>query len=90
MKVEDIVIDFNLNEDILVIKRAGINDGVISSQLYLVPREEWFNDECFHLFETKFDGNRVSLYLACGEYAIIHKEVPIKDKDQYIAIDFQQ
>ena len=91
MKVEDLVVDYNIEEDILVVEKSDIDNGVISGQLYLVPREEWFNEECFHLFETKLDGNRVSLYLACGgEYAIIHKQVPIENKDQYIAIDFAQ
>ena len=88
MKVEDLVCDYDVNVDLLVVEKSKYTNGVISGQLFLVPKEEWFNNEYFHLFEAKLDGNRVSLYLACGEYAIIHKQVPIENKDQYISIEF--
>ena len=86
MQVKDLITEYNTNIDLLVIEKSNYHNGVISGQLFLVPKEEWYNEEFFHLYEAKLDGNKVSLYLACGEYVIIHKQEHCSNKTNYIVI----
>ena len=86
MKAKDLVIDYDSNVDLLVVEKSNYHNGLISGQLFLVSKEEWYNEEFFHLYEAKLDGNRVSLYLACGEYVIIHKLEHYSNKNKYVII----
>ena len=86
MIAEDLTIDYDSGIDLLVVEKSNYHNGVISGQLFLVPKEEWYNEEFFHLYEAKLDGNKVSLYLACGEYVIIHKQEHCSNKMDYIVI----
>lgn len=86
MKAEDLVCDYDVNIDLLIVEKSNYNNGVIFGQLFIVPKEEWYNEEFFHLYEAKLDGNRVSLFLACGEYVIIHKQEHCSNKTNYIVI----
>ena len=54
---------YDTNEDVLVVRKSNYqNNGY-----FIVPKDEWLceDDELksFHLFLTKFYGNRVSLFL---------------------------
>lgn len=40
----------------------------------------------FHLYLTKVVNDRIDYYLVNGEYVVIHEELPLSKRDDYIEI----
>ena len=59
--------NYDTNEDILVVWKSGYQNDNIGDEYFIVPKEEWYCEDnglkSFHLFLTKVDGNRISLFL---------------------------
>ena len=57
---------YDKNEDVLVARKSDYQDNNIGDGYFLVPKEEWLCEDdglnCFHLFLTKIDGNRISFF----------------------------
>lgn len=78
---------YNTNVDVLVVRKSDYQNDNIGDGYFLVPKEEWTCEDdglkSFHLFLTKFDGNRVSLFLTSEGNPVIsenyhyHEEVII-------------
>lgn len=58
---------YNTNVDVLVVRKSDYQNNNIGDGYFLVPIEEWTCEDdglkSFHLFLTKFYGNKVSLFL---------------------------
>lgn len=77
---------YDTNEDVLVVRKSNYqNNGY-----FIVPKDEWLceDDELksFHLFLTKFYGNRVSLFLTSEGNPVIFRELPLSRRSDYIEI----
>lgn len=81
---------YNTNEDILVTKKSDYQNNAIGDGYFIVPKKEWLSKdngiETFHLFLTKIEGDKISLYLAKGEYPVIFKELPLSKRVEYIEV----
>ena len=58
---------YDTNEDVLVARKSDYQNNNIGDGYFIVPKDEWFCEDdglnCFHLFLTKIDENRISLFL---------------------------
>ncbi len=81
---------YNTNEDILVAKKSDHQNNAIGDRYFIVPKKEWLSEDdsirTFHLFFTKIESDRISLYLAQGKYPVIFNEIPLSRKDEYIEV----
>ena len=86
---------YNTNVDVLVVRKSdyqnnNIGDGLSGAPYFIVPKEEWLCEDdglkSFHLFLTKFDGNRVSLFLTSEGHPVIFRELPLSRRSDYIEI----
>lgn len=81
---------YDTNEDVLVARKSDYQNNNIGDDYFLVPKDEWFceNDglNCFHLFLTKIDGNRISLFLTSEGTPIIFSELPLSRRSDYVEI----
>lgn len=57
---------YDTNEDVLVVRKSDYQNNNIGDGYFIVPKDEWFCEDdglkSFHLFLTKFYGNRVFIY----------------------------
>ena len=55
------------NEDVSVVRKSDYQNNSIGDGYFLAPKDEWCGEDdglnCFHLFLTKMDGNRISLFI---------------------------
>ena len=82
--------NYDTNEDILVVWKSGYQNDNIGDEYFIVPKEEWYCEDnglkSFHLFLTKVDGNRISLFLTSEGNPVIFKELPLSQRSDYIEI----
>lgn len=81
---------YNTNVDVLVVRKSDYQNNNIGDGYFLVPIEEWTCEDdglkSFHLFLTKLDGNRVSLFLTSEGNPVIFRELPLLRRSDYIEI----
>lgn len=81
---------YNTNVDVLVVRKSDYQNNNIGDGYFLVPIEEWTCEDdglkSFHLFLTKLDGNRVSLFLTSEGHPVILRELPLSRRSDYIEI----
>ena len=82
--------NYDTNEDILVVRKSEYQNNNISDEYFVVPKEEWYCEDnglkSFHLFLTKVDGNRISLFLTSEGNPVIFRELPLSQRSDYIEI----
>ena len=82
--------NYDTNEDILVVWKSGYHNDNISDEYFVVTKEEWYCEDnglkSFHLFLTKVDGNRISLFLTSEGNPVIFRELPLSQRSDYIEI----
>jgi hypothetical protein len=80
----------DINEDILVVKKSEYQNNNIGDEYFVVPKEEWYCEDnglkSCHLFLTKVDGNRISLFLTSEGNPVIFRELPLSQRSYYIEI----
>jgi hypothetical protein len=81
---------YDINEDVLVVRKSEYQNNNIGDEYFVVPKEEWYCEDnglkSFHLFLTKVDGNRISLFLTSEENPVIFRELPLSQRSDYIEI----
>lgn len=81
---------YNTNVDVLVVRKSDYQNNNIGDGYFLVPIEEWLCEDdglkSFHLFLTKFYGNKVSLFLTSEGNPVIFRELPLLRRSDYIEI----
>lgn len=81
---------YDTNEDVLVVRKSDYQNDNIGDGYFLVPKEEWTCEDdglkSFHLFLTKFYGNRVSLFLTSEGNPVIFRKLPLSRRSDYIEI----
>ncbi len=81
---------YDTNEDVLVVRKSDYQNNNIGDGYFIVPKDEWFCEDdglkSFHLFLTKFYGNRVSLFLTSERNPVIFRELPLSRRRDYIEI----
>lgn len=82
--------NYDTNEDILVVWKSGYQNDNIGDEYFIVPKEEWYCEDnglkSFHLFLTKVDGKRISLFLTSEGNPVIFRELPLSQRSDYIEI----
>lgn len=80
---------YNTNEDILVVKKSDHQNNAIGDRYFIVPKKEWLSEDdsirTFHLFLTKIESDRISLYLAQGKYPVIFRDCRLISSIDYIS-----
>ena len=81
---------YDTNEDVLVARKSDYQNNSIGDSYFLAPKDEWFCEDdglnYFHLFLTKMDGNRISLFLTSEGNPVIFSELPLSRRIDYIEI----
>ena len=81
---------YNTNVDVLVVRKSDYQNNNIGDGYFIVPKDEWLCEDeepkSFHLFLTKFDGNKVSLFLTSEGHPVILRELPLSRRSDYIEI----
>ena len=81
---------YDTNEDVLVARKSDYQNNNIGDGYFLVPKDEWFCEDdglnCFHLFLTKMDGNRITLFLTSEGNPVIFSELPLSRRSDYVEI----
>ena len=81
---------YDTNEDVLVVRKSDYQNNNIGDGYFIVPKEEWLCKDdgfkSFHLFLTKFDGSRVSLFLTSEGNPVIFRELPLSRRNDYIEV----
>lgn len=81
---------YDINEDILVVRKSEYQNNNIGDECFVVPKEEWYCEDnglkSCHLFLTKVDGNRISLFLTSEGNPVIFRELPLSQRNDYIEI----
>ena len=81
---------YDTNEDVLVARKSDYQNNNIGDGYFLVPKDEWFYEDdglnCFHLFLTKMDGNRITLFLTSEGNPVIFSELPLSRRSDYVEI----
>ena len=81
---------YDTNEDVLVARKSDYQNNNIGDGYFLVPKDEWFCEDdglnCFHLFLTKMDGNRITLFLTVEGNPVIFSELPLSRRKAYVEI----
>ena len=82
----DLIRMYDTNEDVLVVRKSDYqNNGY-----FIVPKDEWLCEDdglkSFHLFLTKFYGNKVSSFLTSEGNPVIFRELPLSRRSDYIEI----
>ena len=73
---------YNTNVDVLVVRKSDYQNNNIGDGYFI----EDDGLKSFHLFLTKFDGNRVSLFLTSEGHPVIFRELPLSRRSDYIEI----
>ena len=86
----DLIKMYDTNVDVLVVRKSDYQNNNIGDGYFLVPIEEWTCEDdglkSFHLFLTKFYGNKVSLFLTSEGNPVIFRELPLLRRSDYIEI----
>ena len=81
---------YDTNEDVLVARKSDYQNNNIGDGYFIVPKDEWFCEDdglnCFHLFLTKIDENRISLFLTDKGNPVIFSELPLSRRRDYVEI----
>ena len=81
---------YDTNEDVLVARKSDYQNNNIGDGYFLVPKDEWFCEDdglnCFHLFLTKIDENRISLFLTSEGTPVVFSELPLSRRSDYVEI----
>ena len=81
---------YDTNKDVLVARKYDYQNNNIGDGYFIVPKEEWLCEDdglnCFHLFLTNVDGNRISLFLTVEGNPVIFSELPLSRRIDYIEI----
>ena len=81
---------YNTNVDVLVVRKSDYQKNNIGDGCFIVPKDEWLCEDeepkSFHLFLTKFDGNKVSLFLTSEGHPVIFRELPLSRRSDYVDI----
>ena len=81
---------YDTNKDVLVARKYDYQNNNIGDGYFLVPKDEWVCEDdglnCFHLFLTKIDGNRISLFLTVDGNPVIFSELPLSRRSDYVEI----
>ena len=81
---------YDINEDVLVVRKSEYQNNNIGDEYFVVPKEEWYCEDnglkSCHLFLTKVDGNRISLFLTSEGNPVIFRELPLSQRSYYIEI----
>ena len=81
---------YDTNEGVLVVRKSEYQNNNIGDEYFVVPKEEWYCEDnglkSFHLFLTKVDGNRISLFLTSEGNPVIFRELPLSQRSDYIEI----
>ena len=81
---------YDINEDILIVRKSDYQNNNIGDEYFIVPKEEWYCEDnglkSFRLFLTKVDGNRISLFLTSEGNPVIFRELPLSQRSDYIEI----
>lgn len=81
---------YNTNVDVLVVRKYDYQNDNIGDGYFVVPKDEWLCEDdglkSFHLFLTKFEGNRVSLFFTSEGNPVILRELPLSRRSDYIEI----
>ena len=81
---------YDTNEDILVARKSDYQNNNIGDGYFIVPKEEWLCEDdglnCFHLFLTNVDGNRISLFLTTEGNPVIFSELPLSRRSDFVEI----
>lgn len=81
---------YNTNVDVLVVRKSDYQNNNIGDGYFIVPKDEWLCEDeepkSFHLFLTKFDGKKVSLFLTSEGHPVIFRELPLSRRSDYIEI----
>ena len=81
---------YNTNVDVLVVRKSDYQNNNIGDGYFIVPKDEWFCEDdglkSFHLFLTKFYGNKVSSFLTSEGNPVIFRELPLSRRSDYIEI----
>lgn len=63
----DLIKMYDTNEDVLVARKSDCQNNNIGDGYFLVPKDEWACEDDgikeLHLYHTKTDRNRISLFL---------------------------
>ena len=81
---------YNTNVDVLVVRKSDYENDNIGDGYFIVPKDEWLCQDdglkSFHLFLTKFYGNKVSSFLTSEGNPVIFRELPLSRRSDYIEI----
>ena len=81
---------YNTNVDVLVVRKSDYENDNIGDGYFIVPKDEWLCEDdglkSFHLFLTKFYGNKVSSFLTSEGNPVIFRELPLSRRSDYIEI----
>lgn len=86
----DLIRLYDTKEDVLVTRKSDCQNNDIGDEYFIVPKEEWFCEDnefnYFHLFLTKIDGNKISLFLTSKGNPVIFRELPLSRRTDYVEI----
>lgn len=89
-KTMELIRMYDTNEDVLVARKSDYQNNNIGDGYFLVPKDEWFCEDdglnCFHLFLTKIDENRISLFLTSEGPPVVFSELPLSRRSDYVEI----
>ena len=81
---------YDTNIDVLVVRKSDYENDNIGDGYFVVPKDEWLCEDdglkSFHLFLTKFYGNKVSSFLTSEGNPVIFRELPLSRRSDYIEI----
>ena len=81
---------YDTNIDVLVVRKSDYENDNIGDGYFIVPKDEWLCEDdglkSFHLFLTKFYGNKVSSFLTSEGNPVIFRELPLSRRSDYIEI----
>lgn len=81
---------YNTDDDVLVMKKSDYQNSNIGDEYFIVPKEEWLIEDddirTFHLFLTKVEDDRISLYFFQGKFPVIFAELPLSRRGEYVEV----
>lgn len=81
---------YDTNKDVLVVRRSDYLNSNIGDRYFIIPKEEWIciddGGKSFHLFLTKNERDRISLFLTSEGNPVIFRELPLSRRRNYVEI----
>lgn len=75
---------YDTYEDVLIARKSDYQNNNIGDGYFIVPKDEWTCEDdglnCFHLFLTKMDGNRITLFLTSEGNPVIFTNFPYHEE----------